>query len=153
MTAVSAALDQYGPEVYDDRFLSTGHSQGGGASHTCQYLLEQANPAATAVSAGIEPAHGMSRPGYVREYPQIRGPVFMISGSRDGVVPGTWVERGYALVESEKYWYEAVGASHLNPHDWAKPSLLSFGEWKLAGDERAGAYFLGLPDEQRWRQR
>lgn len=153
-TAVRDAIARYGNAVYADRILSTGHSQGGGASHTCQFLLEQANPRASVVSVGIQPAHGMNRPGYVREYPQIRGPVFMFSGTRDGVVSSAWVGRGFAIVESEKYFYEAVGASHFNPHNWANTSVLSFGEWKLAGDERAGAWFRDLPNNPRyWRER
>ena len=154
MNSIDSAMEEYAGQVYTDRFLVSGHSQGGGAGHTCQYLLEARFPDANVVSATIQPAHGMNRPTYMVEYPQIRGPVFMMSGSRDAVVSDLWINLGFQRIQSEKYWYVAVGATHWNPHDWAKTSILSFGQWKLFSDELAGNYFSGLLDfPEFWRTR
>ena len=62
--ALDIASKEY-PEIADTtRFGSSGHSQGGGASITCAYLLEQkyGDQAKVAVHA-VQPAHGMSRAG------------------------------------------------------------------------------------------
>jgi hypothetical protein len=152
LDAITAVSATYADEIYTDRFLSLGHSQGGGAAHSCQFLLERQQPSTMVVSVGIQPAHGMNRQSYETEYPQIRGPVLMISGSADVLVSDDWVERGFDLIASEKYWYEAVGATHFNPHSWAATAGLAFGQWKLFADDEAGAYFEGLLDDQtRWR--
>ena len=144
MTAIETALNLYGDDVYDDRFVSSGHSQGGGAGHVCHYLLEDMYQEANVISATVQPAHGMNRGSYRSEYPQIRGPVFLMSGTLDTVVSDAWINLGYQLFTVEKYWYIAMGATHFNFHNWAKTSLLSFSQWKLFDDEQAHQYFVDL---------
>lgn len=144
MDAISTAMGTFKNRIYKDKFISTGHSQGGGAAHICQYLTEKKYTSAKVVSVGIAPAHGMNRSGYRREYPQIKGPVLMVSGSRDTMVANTWVDSGYKLIKSEKVWIDAVGANHFNTNNWAKVAIVSFGTWKLFNDKKAGDYFNGM---------
>lgn len=144
MTAIETALTLYGGEVYHDRFVSSGHSQGGGAGHVCHFLLEESYPEANIISATIQPAHGMNRLSYRSEYPLIRGPIFTMSGTLDTVVSDAWIYLGYQLFTTEKYWYIAIGATHFNFHNWAKTSILSFSQWKLFDDEQARQSFVDL---------
>ena len=149
--ALDIASKEY-PEIADTtRFGSSGHSQGGGASITCAYLLEQkyGDNAKVAVHA-VQPAHGMSRAGYVKEYPTIKSPVFMFSGSRDSIVPMSWVGSGYDLLQTETYWFQGEGISHLNPQDHAAHSGVSWFRWKLLNDQNAKEQFLSLPLDTKW---
>ena len=151
MNAMKTAVDTY-PELADaTKFGSSGHSQGGGASITCTYLLEQKHgDSVTIAGHAVQPAHGMSRMGYKREYPTIKSPIFMFNGSRDAVVPKSWVSDGYNVLNTETYWYQGQGISHMNPQNHASESGVAWFRWKLLGDERAKEYFMNLPDTSRW---
>ena len=152
MNAINTAIGAYNKKIDIAHFSSSGHSQGGGAAHTCQYLFEQKYEKSKTVSIGIAPAHGMNRGSFRSEYPKIKGPVFMQSGNIDTTVPKFWVNAGFTLVKSEKFWFEAIGANHFNPHNWGKVAAISFSNWKLFNDEISGKYFLALPQSQYWRK-
>lgn len=149
--AITTALNSYSGKVLTDKFVSTGHSQGGGAAHTCQYLLEQKYPSAKIASIGIAPAHGMSRYSFRTEYPKIKGPVLMVSGSRDTNVPNGWVSLGYDLIKSDKQWIQMVGANHFNTNPWAKQSILTWSAWKLFDDKTSKMYFDGMMKSKYWK--
>ena len=135
------------------RFGSSGHSQGGGAAITCTYLLEQKYGNSVKLTAhAVEPAHGMSRSSYTREYPKIKSPVFMFSGSADFIVPSSWVGRGYNVLKTETYWYQAEGVTHMNPQNHASESGVSWFRWKLLGDTKSKNDFLSLPESSRWKE-
>ena len=139
------------PDISANLIGSTGHSQGGGASITCNYLAEQKwGDSKRYASSAIQPAHGMGRWGYQGEYAQIKSPVFMMNGSTDILVSGMWVRNGFNALSNEAYWYQANGAGHMRPHNWAKSATLLFFKWKLLGDEKAGEDFLALPESRHW---
>ena len=151
VNAVEAAVSAY-PDLADaTKYGSSGHSQGGGAAVTCTYLLENkfGNSAKVAGHA-VEPAHGMNRRSYKSEYRTIESPVFMFNGSRDTVVPKSWVGDGYDELTGEVYWYQGEGISHMNPQSHAAESGVAWFRWKLLGDDRAKSYFLDLPNTRRW---
>ena len=129
---------------------TTGHSQGGSAALTCLYLAENKWPNSKFAAHAIEPAHGMNRNTWQGEYPQIKSPVFMFSGSDDNLVSSDWVGWGYGLLNSEAVWFEAEGATHFNPHGWAMSSSVAWFRWKLLGDEQAGATLMGYPNNRFW---
>ena len=153
MNAMDAALSEFSQIADSTKFGSSGHSQGGGAAISCTYLLEQkyGNSARIAAHA-VQPAHGMSRSSYTREYPTITSPVFMFSGSGDFIVPKSWVKRGYDILKTETYWYDASGISHMNPQNHAAESGVAWFRWKLFGDQQAKNYFINLPSSSRWTQ-
>ena len=145
------AVYKHFPEISADLVGSTGHSQGGGASVTCAYHAEQKwGESKKYATSAIQPAHGMGRFGYAREYAQIKSPVFMMNGDRDILVPGFWVRSGFNALSSEVHWYQANGAGHMRPHTWARSSTLLFFKWKLLGDEAAKDAFLSLPESSYW---
>ena len=129
---------------------TTGHSQGGSAALTCLYLAENKWPNSKFAAHAIEPAHGMNRNTWQGEYPQIKSPVFMFSGSNDTLVSSDWVGWGYGLLNSETVWFEAEGATHFNPHGWAMSSSVAWFRWKLLDDNKAGSTLMGYPNNQYW---
>ena len=134
-------------------FGSTGHSQGGGAAITCAYLAEQEwGEDIKAAAHAIQPAHGMNRSTYTSEYPIINSPIFMFSGSADTVVPKAWVGRGYDLLNTETYWFEAVGATHINMNSWAKESAVPWFGCKLLNNQQACTAFLSLAETEKWKE-
>ena len=140
-------------DVFLPRIGSTGHSQGGGGAIACA-IEGQKRPEWASFEwavAAIEPAHGMNYKSWRDDYPALKAPVFMFSGSRDRLVPQGWVEKGYQILTSEKYFYEALGASHLTFMPWAESSVTSFFRWRLVGDTSAKAYFLNRPKTTYWR--
>lgn len=151
MDALTAAYMRY-PDLADDKIGSTGHSQGGGAAITCVYLAEMRwGTMRKYTGHAMEPAHGMNRSGYMSEYPKIKSPIFMFSGSRDTIVSSSWVRQGYAPLTCEKIWYEATGAPHVPvPTSWTQESAVAWFRWKLLDDEAAGTYFKMLPSTDRW---
>ena len=151
MNAMQTAIETY-PDLADSSKLgSSGHSQGGGAAVTCTYLLEQKYGSSVSIAGhAVQPAHGMNRFGYRGEYAKIQSPIFMFNGSRDLVVPKTWVGDGYRPLNSETYWYQGQAISHMNPQSHASESGVAWFRWKLLGDETAKDYFLNLPRSDRW---
>jgi len=130
--------------------LSSGHSQGGSASNHCAFKLEQRGFKGKGVVVGVQSAWGMGWTSYRRDLPKIKMPNFEISGSKDTVISPPRVGAGYKLITSEKYWYSAEGASHMNPQNWAQVGGLVFANWKLLDSEYAKEYFLALPNSREW---
>ena len=150
LQAVEYAMKQR--DVDPLKVISLGHSQGGQGSVSATYELEKKYRGMLAPACAIQPAFGMSRPDYARILPKIKSPVFAFHGSRDTTVPRSWVETGFKLIKSDKYWYEAVGSHHLNPHSWAATGCLSFANMVLLKDKGAKDYFLGLTLTQYWKK-
>jgi len=149
LRAVEYAMKQ--ENVAKDLVAAHGHSQGGQCVASVTYELEKKYPNILVAAIHGQPAYGMSRPDYASILPQIKSPVFAISGSRDTSVPASWVDSGFKLIKSEKYWFEAVGATHLNPHSWFATGGLAFSNMVLFDHEDARQYFFGLPDSQYWK--
>lgn len=151
LTAVEYAMRE---ENTDDNLVATiGHSQGGQCSASVTYELERKYPNILVASIHGEPAYGMSRPDYTRIVPQIKSPVFVISGSRDTVVPRSWVSRGWKLLKTEdRFWYEAQGATHMNPQAWFAAGGLAFSNMVLFDYDDAREVFLNrMPASREWR--
>ena len=129
-----------------------GHSQGGQCAASSHFLLEQKySESVKVVSIHEEPAYSMSRPTYAREIPQLKGSSFVIHGTRDTVVPKSWVSRGARLLKNDHYWYAANGATHMNVQGFAATGSLAFANWKLLGYEDAKRFFLeGMPAAREW---
>tara|TARA_B100001094_G_scaffold328452_1_gene388902 strand:+ start:246 stop:1265 length:1020 start_codon:yes stop_codon:yes gene_type:complete len=151
MNSLETLLDEYS-DIAANKIGTTGHSQGGGAAITCGYLAEQkwGEKMQIAIHA-IEPAHGMSRSSWKSEYPKIKSPTFMLSGSADTIVPASWVGQGYEVLNSPTYWYIANGATHMNAQPWAAESALAWFRWQLLNDEAAKEKILSLDSDSRWR--
>jgi hypothetical protein len=144
MEGLSTLLTDYAA-IADNKIGSTGHSQGGGASITCAYLAEKkwGDQVKIAVSA-IQPAHGMSRASYTSEYPQVKSPIFIMSGSVDMIVNDAWIEKGYSILKTETLWYRAMGIGHMDHHNTAMSSTVAYFRWKLLGDPEGEKYITGL---------
>jgi len=149
LQAVEYAMKQ--KEVSKYLVAAIGHSQGGQCAASVTYELERKYPDILVASIHGQPAYGMSRPDYTRILPQIKSPVFAISGSRDTTVPKSWVNRGFPLIKADKVWYEAVGAHHLNPQSWFATGGLAFSNMVLFEHKRAENYFMGLPLTEYWK--
>lgn len=129
-----------------------GHSQGGQGVASVTYKLEQKFPEMKIASMYSEPAFGMNNPSYTWQIPLIKSDAFVFSGSRDTVVPKSWVMRGWSRMQMKnKYWYEGIGASHLNATSWMATGGLVFCNMSLLGHEDAKSYFGNLPDSRFWR--
>ena len=126
-----------------------GHSQGGGGTHACHELAEREHPNRLITSFGLQPAHGLLNLDYRKDYAKIKGPVGMVSGTDDWIVPNSWVERGYNAVRSPKRWYEIQGISHESwfdsPARTMGASSLSWFRWQLLGDGVSRDHFNYLP--------
>ena len=130
-----------------------GHSQGGGSAAAAHFLAQKKyGDNLQIISILEEPAFGMNRQGFALELPQLRGSTFVIHGSRDAIVPKSWVARGARLLANDHYWYEAVGATHINVRPWAAAGTVSFAKWKFYAMADAENYFLELmPSSRYWK--
>ena len=111
--------------AYDKVCLSS-HSQGGQGAASLTYLLEEMFPDIHVATVYGQPAWGMNNPNWQSELPKIKSDGFVISGSRDFIVKREWVQTGWDLLTSRKYWYEAQGASHINANGWFASGSLGF---------------------------
>jgi hypothetical protein len=143
------------PLAATSRIAITGHSQGGGAAHTCHELAERIHTDKQISSFGIQPAHGLLNLDYREDYSKIKSDVAMISGSEDWLVPNSWVQRGYEAIRSPKRWYEIRGITHTSwydhPEKYIVPTSLSWFRWQLLADDISRDYFNNLPDTDRYK--
>jgi hypothetical protein len=153
VTAIETALMEH-PDLAAMKVGSAGHEQGGGAALLCVYRAEQQWGAAmTYAGLGVIPVSGLGgkTPDYAMLYTQIKAPIFMFTASDDMLVPDDWVRTAYDNLTSERYWYEATGATHIPlPLRWAQESSVAWFRWKLLGDQAAGEYFKKMPDSNDW---
>lgn len=149
LQAVEYAMKQKDVSKY--LVAALGHSQGGQGAASVTYELERKYPDILVASIHGQPAYSMSRSDFARILPLIKSPVFAISGSRDTVVPKSWVNRGFPLIKADKVWYEAVGATHMNPQSWFATGGLAFSNMVLFEHKKAENYFMGLPLTDYWK--
>lgn len=153
LTGLDTLVSKFPDHADPSRIGSTGHSQGGGAAITCAYLSEQKGGANVSVAVhAIMPAHGMNRLSYSSEYPLIRAPVFIMSGSTDAIVSDSWIDLGYGPLKTETLWYQAVGVGHMGPNEPASPTSVAYFRWKLLGDQNAAEYIRSLDTMPGWRK-
>lgn len=151
LTAVEYAMSQ--ENVDKDLVAAIGHSQGGQCVASVTYELERKYPKILVAAIHGQPAYGMSRPDYVSILPKIKSPTFVINGSLDSTVPRSWVQSGWRLLSMEnKWWYEAQGATHFNPHPWFAAGGLAFSNMVLFDYDDAKDEFLNrMPQSQYWK--
>ncbi|MBQ49364.1 MAG: hypothetical protein CMP10_18440 [Zetaproteobacteria bacterium] len=150
VAAINTLMSQFSAIADRTKIGTTGHSQGGAAAITCLYQGESRWPNSQLTAHAIQPAHGMNRDGWQSEYPQINSPIFMFSGSDDTVVSDEWVAWGFNQLNTTTYWYQANGATHFNPHNWAKSSGVAWFRWQLLGDAKAGSTLQSYLNSQYW---
>jgi hypothetical protein len=153
VTAIETALMEHS-DLAAMKVGSAGHEQGGGAALLCLYRAEQKwGDAMIYAGHGVIPVSGLGgkTPEYPMLYAEIKSPVFMFTASDDMLVPDDWVRTAYDNLKSERYWYEATGATYLPlPLKWAQESTVAWFRWKLLGDQAAGEYFKKMPDGDDW---
>lgn len=155
LEAVGEAIDRHGNMV-NNMAGFTGHSQGGGAAFICTSRAEDEwGSDMTYAGLAMEPASGFgdAPSDWESYYDRISSPMFMFNGSSDSLVSASWVEDAFNALNNntEAYWYEAVGASHIPiPAEWTEESAVVWFRWKLLGDENACAYFKDMPNSRDW---
>jgi hypothetical protein len=157
LEAYETALAMY-PALAAKRFGSTGHSQGGQAAFTVLQLAEQKWGAeGTYAGLAMEPASGFgaqpSGGSWQQVYAKITSPMFMFSGTSDGLVSESWVMQGFdALSDTiEAYNWSAVGATHIPvPNSETMEVGVAWFRWKLLGDQAACQAFKGLDGAGNW---
>lgn len=161
LKALDTALAVF-PELADDKFGSTGHSQGGQAAFTVLALAEK-KYGDRFIYAGlaIEPASGFgSQPAgttWQALYGAIKSPLFMWSAlGTDGLVSQAWVQRAYDATSKtvEAYFWTAEGATHIPvPNEETQEIAIPWFRWKLLGDRAACRAFAALPkNNAKWAQ-
>jgi hypothetical protein len=127
MTAIETALAEH-PTLADMKVGSTGHEQGGGAALLClSYAEAKWGDAMIYAGHAVIPVQGTgSGPSdWASFYERIKSPIFMFNVANDALVPTSRVREGYDKLRSERYWYEASGATHLPlPMRWAQESAV-----------------------------
>jgi hypothetical protein len=151
--ALDTALSTF-PELVDNKFGSTGHSQGGQGAFTVLALAEK-KYGEKFIYAGLalQPASGFgaqpSGATWQSLYAGIKSPLFMFSGlGTDGLVSQSWVQRAYDSTSKtvEAYFWTARGASHIPvPNGEAQEISIPWFRWKLLGDQAACRAFVGIP--------
>jgi hypothetical protein len=151
MTALDGMMTKYSALV-DNTFGSTGHSQGGSASITCAYLAEKKYGDKLKIAvAAIQPATGMSRFTYAQEFPLVKSPIFIMSGTNDELVSDDWIKMGYNILTAPTIWLRSLTTEHLLIHNPVKISTLAYFRWKLLDDQSSGDYFNKLTnDPTKW---
>ncbi len=149
------------PELADNKFGSTGHSQGGQAAFTVLALAEK-KYGDKLVYAGLamQPASGFgTQPRgttWRALYKGLKAPMFMFSGLRtDGLVSQSWVRSAYDATSptEEAYFWARSGSSHIPvPNNETQQVAVPWFRWKLLGDQAACRAFKALPTtDNAWR--
>jgi hypothetical protein len=161
LQALDTALSMF-PDIADNKFGSTGHSQGGQAAFTVLALAEQ-KYGTKMIYAGLamEPASGFgTQPTsgtWQSVYATIKSPMFMFSGlGTDGLVAQSWVQEAYDATSKteEAYFWTANGATHIPvPNGQEEEISIPWFRWKLLGDQKACAFFKAIPmTDTKWAQ-
>jgi hypothetical protein len=153
LTALDTALMMF-PNLADNRFGSTGHSQGGQAAFVTLALAEKEH-GSSFIYAGLamEPASGFgSQPSggtWQQLYAEIKSPMFMFSGlNTDGLVSQAWVQQAYDATSpnEEAYFWTKQGATHIPvPNGEEEEISVPWFRWKLLGDQAACRFFKAIP--------
>lgn len=161
LTALDTALAQF-PELADNKFGSTGHSQGGQGSFTVLALAEKKyGDKFLYAGLAMQPASGFgSQPAgttWQALYAAIKSPVFMFSGLRtDGLVSQAWVQQAYDATSKtvEAYFWTSDGATHIPvPNAQEQEISIPWFRWKLLGDQAACRAFVAIPkNNTKWAQ-
>lgn len=135
-----------------DKVCLNGHSQGSQGVASLTYLLEDMFPDIHIAAVYSQPAWGMNNENWMNQLPKIKSDGFVISGSRDYIVKREWVQAGWDLLSSRKYWYEAQGATHLNANGWFASGGLGFCNMALFDHEDARKFFFeDMPNSSYWK--
>jgi hypothetical protein len=159
--ALDTALSTF-PDLVDNKFGSTGHSQGGQGAFTVLALAEK-KYGEKLIYAGlaIEPASGFgTQPTgstWQALYGSIQSPLFMFSArGTDGLVSQAWVQQAYDATSKtvEAYFWTAEGATHIPvPNGETQQISIPWFRWKLLGDQAACRAFVGIPkNDAKWAQ-
>jgi len=161
LQALDTALMTF-PDLADNKFGSTGHSQGGMAAFTVLARAEK-KYGTKMIYAGLamEPASGFgSSPvdePWQQMYADIKSPMFMFSGlGTDGLVAQTWVQQAYDATSKteEAYFWTAAGATHIPvPNGQEEEISIPWFRWKLLGDKAACEFFKKMPDGKKWEEK
>jgi hypothetical protein len=161
LKALDTALATF-PELVDNKFGSTGHSQGGQAAFTVLALAEKKyGERFTYAGLAIQPASGFgAQPTgttWQALYGAIRSPLFMWSGlGTDGLVSQAWVQQAYDATSKtvEAYFWTARGANHIPvPNGETQQIAIPWFRWKLLGDQAACRAFAAIPkNDAKWAQ-
>lgn len=160
LEALDRALQTF-PDLADNKFGSTGHSQGGQAAFTVLALAEK-KYGDKLVYAGLamQPASGFgAQPRgttWRALYRGLKAPMFMFSGlGTDGLVSQSWVRSAYDATSptEEAYFWARSGSSHIPvPNTETQQVAIPWFRWKLLGDVAACKAFKALPTADRaWR--
>jgi hypothetical protein len=160
LEALDRALQTF-PNLADNKFGSTGHSQGGQAAFTVLALAEK-KYGDRLVYAGLamQPASGFgAQPRgttWRALYGGLKSPMFMFSGLRtDGLVSQSWVRSAYDATSAteEAYFWARSGSSHIPvPNTETQQVAIPWFRWKLLGDIAACRAFKALPTKDgAWR--
>jgi hypothetical protein len=141
------------PDLVDNKFGSTGHSQGGQAAFTVLALAEKKHSDWIMAGLAMEPASGFGTQPmggtWQSLYAGIKSPMFMFSGlGTDGLVSQTWVQQAYDATSKteEAYFWTAMGATHIPvPNAQEEEISVPWFRWKLLGDQKACAFFKAIP--------
>lgn len=172
MEALETALAMY-PELADNKFGSTGHSQGGQAAIVTVALAEEKYGSDMRIAGlAMEPASGYGAApegrSWQEAYGKVTSPIFMFSGDSqtgfdnaslsssstgDGLVSIKWVQLGFEkLPEStEAYHWTNVGGVHIpTPQEAEMATSIPWFRWKLLGDRAACEHLMGLTSGDEW---
>ncbi|HET9958869.1 MAG TPA: hypothetical protein VFQ61_30465, partial [Polyangiaceae bacterium] len=139
LEALDRALSAF-PNLADNKFGSTGHSQGGQAAFTVLALAEK-KYGERFIYAGLamQPASGFgAQPRgttWRALYGSIRSPMFMFSGlGSDGLVSQSWVQSAYNATnaQEEAYFWAKSGSRHIPvPNSETQQVAVPWFRWKL----------------------
>jgi len=151
MNALDIVHENY-ENLVADKIGSMGHSQGGGGSLACiKFAQDKWGEEKIFAVQAIEPAHGMNNLEFKSQYPKINSSVFILSGDSDLLVSHEMIEKGYVLLNSETYWFEAKDTQHiLGISGPINNSAIPWFRWKLLSDAAAGKLFNELHLTDSW---
>jgi len=153
VTALDTAHAMF-PSLADDKLGVSGHEQGGGATFLCVQLAEvKWGKSKIYTGLAMEPASGLGGSDWMAAYARITSPMFMFSGTADGLTPESFVQQSFdALSDTdEAYWYAAVGATGVPvPVVPTQQVAVPWFRWKLLHDRKACDFFKQMPDGADW---
>ena len=106
------------PNVYLEKYGILGHSQGGSATMTCGYQMEQRFPYSVGSFLPVQPAFGMGNASITSQMKSMKGNMLIFGGTRDILVSDIWIQRGYSAYGAKKGWIQGVPATHFDQGKW-----------------------------------
>lgn len=139
------------PNVYQEKYGITGHSQGGSATLTCGYKMQGRYRDKKASLLPVQAAVGMGDPQVAARIRNLRAPSLFFSGTRDTVVRDDWVRRGYAAYGGPKGWIAGVGSTHFDQGRWIKELAPIWFKSSLFQDPEGRSAMDALENNPKWR--